>query len=504
MLFVMLALHCRMSGRKVAALVYVALGILSKETTIVAIPAILGVDWVQGRPTKGFWREVGFYALLIAAWALVHPAIGILVARGFRAGGTGYVGLAGILDALKHAATYVLEVCNLRVGALDLTWSRWEVAGLLASVVGAVIGACYLLGGSSRNGQSRRPVVLAGILLAAGPWLLTSAMVLGSSQYYGAFPGLGTSLILGSWLAGMPRRLAVGFVSIFLLMGLWSRASEIKASYLTESDLRISSQAHVKLWKAMLQLQPTLPPGSQVLISVQAHGRLRVYHQVYNYQMPAMWYRDPSLTIRKPEDRKAENTPEFLFSVPQDLDVVRIDPFTYRVTTASGGHPEYLTVEQALRTYAMGLAGSGETDAAARLLVEMPEIDRSYESLHHRMAVMVLLADGREEDAKQLMSGIPPATREWSLGNLPVVLAQQPQVRNFDAVGLRAFEVDSTDVDAIRHLTEWYLRRRYPDPAGRFAARLLALAPGDSIGMAAAAVRDSAWAARAKARIRDD
>ncbi|MEK7347537.1 MAG: hypothetical protein AABZ94_01560 [Candidatus Eisenbacteria bacterium] len=503
MLFVMLALHYRMSGRTMAALFCMAFGILSKETALVTIPAILAVDWVRGRPTKGLWRETGLYALLVVAWASIHPAMRILIARGFRPGGTGYVGLAGLTDTLKHAGTYVLELCNLRVGVLDLTWSPWEIVVLIASAIGGTAATWYLLGEPSRH-PHRRQVVVVGILLAVGPWLLTSAMVLGSSQYYAAFPGLGTSLILGSWLARRSRRVAVGFVALFLVLGLWSRATEMKTAYLTEGDLRISSRAHVELWRAMLRLQPTLPAGSQVLISVQAHGRLRVYHQVYNYQMPCLWYRDPTLEIGKPENRKAVNAPEFLFAVPQDLDIVRIDPFTFRTTTASGRPPAYLTVEQALRTYAMGLAGCGETDAAARLLVGMPEIDRNFESLHHRMAVMFLMADGREEDAKKLLSGIPPATRDWALDNLPAVLAQQPAMRTFDAAGLRAFGVDSTDVDALRRLTGWYLRRRYPDPAGRFADRLLARSPHDSTGLAAAAVRDSAFAARSKARIRED
>ena len=517
MLLVMLALQCRLSGRRWAALGCMALGIASKETTMVVIPAVLATDWVLRRPARGFRRETAAYALLVVAWAAIHPAMKILLARGFRAGGTGYVGLASPLETLKHAATYVLEVCNLRVGVLDISWSRWEVSGLIAALIGAIVGAWYLLDerrGAGKNSRvesrttgtvtSIRPVVVMGLLLALGPWILTSAMVLGTSQYYAAFPGMGTSLVLGAFLSRRPRRLAVLCIGVYLSMGLWSRATEMKSAYLTESDLRISSGAHVRLWKAMLQLQPTIPSGSQVLISVQAHGRLRVYHQVYSYQMPCLWYRDPTLAIRKPENRKAGSAQEFLFSVPQNLDIVRIDPFTYQTTSSSGRAPAYLTVEQALRTYAVGLAATGETDAAARLLVEMPEIDRSYEMFHHRMAVMFLLADGRDEDAAKLMAGIPPATRDWRIDNLIPVLAQQPTSRNFDSAGLRAFGVDSTDADALRRITGSYLRWRYPDPAGRFARRLLALVPRDSTGIAAAAVWDSASTARSRGRIRED
>jgi len=505
MLLVMLALHFRMSGRKVAAFTCIALGILSKETAVVAIPAILAVDWIRGCSTKGYWRELGSYALLVAVWASIHPGIRTLAGRGFRPGRTFYVGLAGLIDTLKHAGLYIAELCNVRVGAIDATWTPWETALLVVTVILGSTGVWYLFGKQARVAHTgRSQAVMLGGLLAIGPWLLNSAMIIGWSHYYAAFPGLGTSLILGSWLARKSRVVGVGIISLFLVLGVWSRATEKKDAFLSEGDLRVSSDAHKKLRTAMFKIQPTIPSGSQLLVSVQAGGRVRVYGQILAYSMFDLWYRDPTLVVRKPENRKAMDAPEFLFAVTQSLDVVRIDPVTFQTTSASGSPPAYLTVEQALRTYAVGLAASGETDAGARLLVDMPEIDRSFESLHHRMAVMFLLADGRDDDAKRLLAGIPPATRQWALDNLPAVLAQQPAKRNFDAAGLRAFGVDSTDVDALHHLTTWYLRWRYPDPAGRFADRLLALSLGDSTGLAAVALRDSALAYRAKARIRDD
>lgn len=504
MLLVMSALHCRMSGLKAAALVCFALGVLSKETAIVTLPAIMLVDQLDGRRITWPWREVVPYTIFLAAWASLHPAVKILVARGFQPGGSDYVGLAGFGESLKHAGMYLMEFCNLRVGALDVTWTPWEIAVLVASVIGAVAAIWQVFGSADRAAGSSRQPLRVGVLLSVGPWLLTSVMIIGWWQYYAAFSGLGTSLILGSWLADKPRRVVTALVAPFLILGLWGRASETKARYLTESDFRVSSDAYKKLRASLFKIQPTLPAGTQLLMSVQARGRARVYFPIYFYNIPSIWYRDPTITVRKPEERTAVNAPEYLFAVTQDLDVVRIDPFTFEVASASGQTPDYLTVEQALRTYAMGLAGSGETDAAARLLVEMPEIDRNFESLHHRMAVMFLLADGREEDARKLSAGIPAATRTWALDNLPAVLAQQPPNRLFDNVGLRAFGFDSTDVDALRHLTNWYLRRRYPDPAGRFAERLLARAPGDSAGIAAIAVRDSVIAARAKVRPRED
>jgi hypothetical protein len=286
-------------------------------------------------------------------------------------------------------------------------------------------------------------------------------------------------------------------MAVFFALGLWSRATDMDEIYLTENNLRISSVAHETFRSSLLRVQPTVPEGSQLLFSVQAAGRLRVYHQVYGYQMPRYWYRDRTLVIRKPEDRLPTNGPEFLFAVAPDLDVVRIDPASLTVASSSGRQPHYLVVEQALRTYAMGLAGAGETNAAARLLVEMPEVDVNFEILHHRMAIMFLLADGREEDARRLAEGIPPTPASWAMDNLPAVLAQQPRRRYFDAAGMRAFGVDTTNIAALRELTRWFVVRGYYDVAGRFGDRILSLAPTNPLALRAIALRDSVEAVRA-------
>jgi hypothetical protein len=219
--------------------------------------------------------------------------------------------------------------------------------------------------------------------------------------------------------------------------------------------------------------------------------------------MPSIWYGDPTIVCRKPEDRVAGAQPEYLIVVLPDLDVVIVDPATSEVVSASGRRPHYLQVEQALRTYAVGLWGSGETDAGARLLVEMPEIDRNWEAFHHRIAVAMLLADRRGEDAAKLLAGIPPAERSWSLENLPALLAQQPRHRNFDAHALTAFGVDSTDTDALRIIVGSLLQRGYYEPAGRLGTRLLAFDPEDPLGRRTIAARDSVRLALSRVRIRD-
>ncbi|HEY6554843.1 MAG TPA: hypothetical protein VI669_15925 [Vicinamibacteria bacterium] len=504
MLLVALALHARLSGRRDAAFACMAFGVLCKETTLATIPAIVLADWARGRPVKNLWREVGAYALLVAAWITIHPGIRILIARGFQPGDTGYVGLTRALDFFSNAGLYVVELCNLRVGRLLVTWSPAETAFLIGTAIAAAIGMWLLLGRAMHPSKDARSALNTGLVLAAGPLILTSAMILGWGHYYAAFSGLGASLVLGTLIARTSRSVAVACIGVFLLCGLYARSSELEKDYVTENNLRASSEAHIRFRESLFKLEPAISPGTQVLMSVQASGRVRVYHQVFHFQMLGVWYRDPSILVRKPENRRPDQGHDLLMAVTQDLDVLRIDPLGYQVASASGRQPEYLNVEQALRTYAVGLWGSGETDAGARLLVEMPEVDRSFESLHHRMAVAFLLADGREEDARRLLSGIPPASREWALDNLPAVLAQQPSSRQFDGPALRAFGIDSTDASAVRTLTQWFVRRGYYIPAGRFGDRLLTLAPGDPLALKANALRDSVQTVQARQRIRID
>lgn len=502
MFFVLVALHARLSGRGIAAWICVALAVLCKETALATIPALLILDRAQGIGASRIRRDAAAYVLLVALWILLHPGIRTLLGRGLQPGSTGYIGLGRAVDIAERAGLYLLELANLRVWKLTNTWSSAETLGLALTAIAAAAALYLLLRRPPVTGIRIRPAIITGVTLAAGPLILSSAMILGWGHYYAAFPGMGASLVFGGLLAMRSRAVAATCIAIFLTLGLWSRATDLEADYVTENNLRISSDAHRKFRESLLRAQPVFPPGSQLLFSVQASGRARVYHQVYLYQMPSVWYRDPTIVSRKPEDRVAGEGPEYLIAVLHDLDVVFINPATGQVASASGRNPHYLQVEQALRTYAVGLWGSGETDAGARLLIEMPEIDRNWEAFHHRIAAAMLLADGRSEDAQSLLAGVPPAERNWALKNLPAILAQQPQTRNLDASAMRAFGVDSTDADALRSLSGWLLYRGYYEPAGRIGTRLLNVAPDDQLGKRTIAARDSVRTVLARVRVR--
>jgi hypothetical protein len=498
MLCAMLALHSRLSGRKYLAVGFIALGALCKETAFAVVPALLLVDLVRGLQNPGWKREVSTYAILAGAWLVIHPAARL--AGDFTSGKAGYVGVPRLHEALMHAGSYALEVCNLRLGRTLLTWSPWEVVLLAISVLVGIAWIWFALARTDRLGDSLRHPVMVGALMAVGPFLLTSATLLKWSPYYAAFPALGTSIAVGAWLRGRSRLKSTAMIAVFLALGLVSRTSESKTAILTENDIRISSDAHQLFNANLRKVLPIVPHGAQLLFSIQAKGRARIYHSIHDYKMPQLLYRDRTLTVRKPEEREAMDGPEFLLAVYKDLDIISVDPISFAVASASGETPSYHTVEHALRTYAVGLANTGRIDDGASLLVRMPDADLGYETLHHRMAAMVLLAAGRETDARRLATGVPQPSRRWVMETIPAILAQQPPEGPFDASGLRAFGIDSTDVDAIRELARVYLTQRLADPAGRFGRRLLILAPGDSVGLAAVAVSDSAQASRTPGR----
>src|SRR5437867_1544071 len=87
-LFVLTALHLRLAGRNGAALAATAAALLSKETTLPAIPPLVLFDWIAGRKPYGMWGSAAGFELLGATWATIPPAIRTLGARGLRSGPT--------------------------------------------------------------------------------------------------------------------------------------------------------------------------------------------------------------------------------------------------------------------------------------------------------------------------------------------------------------------------------------------------------------------------------
>jgi hypothetical protein len=495
-LFVLLALLLRYSGRNGWALTSTAAALLSKETAIAAVPALVAMDWFLARKPYRLLRHLALYGAVVLAWVATHPAVKILLSQGLQPGATGYVGLVGPADWVRHAGKYMLVIGNLRLGSFSPTWPGGTTFYLASVVAAATVGLWALLWRGAAHDEYSASVphhrlILFGVALAVPPLLLTSTMIESWAPYYAAYPALGASLLAGLFLSRARASIRVAVLTVYLILGVWARGSSLDEEHVTERMLRPSSDALKQIEAGFRKVQPQFPPHADVVVSVQASGLARVYPQIYGYQVLRIWYRDPTLRVRKPELRRKHTGPEFLFAITPDKDVVRIDPVSFAVVSASGEIPDYAYCERALRGYAMGLAGLGETDQAAVIMLRMPKSDPGIQQVHMRMAAMFLLAGGRHLEADTILSAESPMPRGQALLNLPAILAEQPSQIVLDDLAMRVFGIQPNDPDAMRYLARWFAGRGYADPAQRFANRLLHLSPGDTVGVRAAAVADS-------------
>ncbi len=494
MVFLLGALHLRLSGRNALALAAALGGLASKETALIVVPILVLFDWIAGRRPYRILPQAALYAVVVGVWAAIHPGIPRLLARGLRSGATGYVGMEHPGHWPVFFLKYLLTLLNIPVTGLATPWPVSRTVFLLLAAGIAVAGLRVVwrrLGSAapvavSASAPGRRPLLILALLLCLLPLLVTVTLVRNFAPYYAMFSGLGSSILLGLLLPSRSFRWTASAIVIFLALGVWCRGLTVRNASYTDLDLEAASQVLSRVEAGFHQLAPTLPPGSQVLASVQTRGPAGVYFHIFTLQALRTWYREPSLITRKPEERAPGARPEFLFAVTPGLDVIQIDPASLRAVS-SGAEPDYAFVEGAVRSYASGLAGSGETDAAVRLLTGMPEISGPMRNMHWRTAAMFLLAEGRSAEAGSLLQKLPPLPRGYALVSLRALLAEQPPGRVLDAAGLQAFGLPERDPDAIRDLMRWFASMKYAQVALRFAERLETVAPGDAEARSTAA-----------------
>jgi hypothetical protein len=365
---------------------------------------------------------------------------------------------------------------------------------LLVAVALAFAGVLHLhrsSGNSSAHPVRSKSILLFGSLLCLGPLVLTSIMIRSWAPYYSAYPAMGLAILTGSALSRVHLSWRLAFVVMFFAMGVWTRENSLDARVATEKNFRVTSPALREVSANFKRLVRQFPPKSQVLITVEARGNAGVYTHMFTFGALRVWYAEPTIRARRPEDRVASGTPEYLFAITPDLDVVEIDRETLRAQTASGRDPDYAYVAPAVRAYCTGLFGSGETDRAVDILLHMQEINPKLQSVHWRTAATFLLADGRIADADSILHQALPLSRALALANMRAVLAERPPGRILDDAALHAFDIEPDDAEAIRELMRWFAKFGYAEPALRFADRLERLSPGDS--EAAATIRKMSW-----------
>jgi hypothetical protein len=514
LVFLLVALHLRHSG-KIAASAAVALcALLSKETAAAAIPVLVAWDWIVGRRPARVLSAALFYGAAAVAWAAIHPGLWNLVQAGFRSGATGYVGLERPERWWNYLFQYLLTLLNVPFTG---PWTRWPgrltLAAIAATlVVLAVVGRLAPRAPAKANQAAVPPRRLrfAAALLLVPPLLLPSLLVRPWATYFVAIAVPGFALLAAPFLARSRPRVAAALLAAFVVLGVWQRGMDVPGDGLviTEQRFAEASRATRLVRDRFRKLTPSFPRGSRVLLSVAGTGTLGIHQTLHDGQALRIWYGDPSLATVQPEWRRepapasaASAAPaasagapaapaafpnEFLFRVTPDLQVLEIDPGTSRFRS-EGDYPDREEIAKPIRSYARGLAASGATDQAVGTLRKMASADsarlRSYDL---RLAAIALRAGGRDAEARQLIDLAPPLSTSEALDMAGKVYAEPTRNPALDSLAFWAFGVSPDDPDALRYLIGQYRIGGYRGPALALARRLGRVKPGDSLAVAIA------------------
>ena len=496
-LFTLAAVHLRASGRHVGAAIFAVVGLLSKETAILVIPVLILWDWIAGTRPARIGVSALRYGGLALAWAALHPGIRQLALQGLSGEPHGAVGFRNFALTEHQARLYLLTLFNLPITGARTPWPEGRMLSDVAAVSIAIASFwMWPLRGGRRPPSMRdlhapsvhrslRRVTLLATLLAIPGILLPSLLITRWAAYFVCLPAIGSSLFIGVLLARAPLALVSLSMAGYIGLGIWCRGIEVPGgSILTERTFVEASYAIRDVKKGFLELHPTLPRGSQVLVSVAASGALGIYQSIHDGQALRIWYGDPTIRTLRPERRSARPPSEFLFRITSSRGVVEIDPdrATFR---SGGGNPQVEEVRSTIRTYARGVAASGEGARSVGILERLSERDedplRSYDL---RLAAMAIMAEGDSLGAMHLLSRAPPITRDFALYAVAKVMADPTGSTALDSCAFPAFEVSPSDPAALRFLMETFYGSAFVTQAIHSARRLQTVAPGDSESVA--------------------
>ena len=485
--FLLAAMLLRDAGRFVPALAATACALLSKESAIAMVPALVFWDAITGSRAPRLARALIAYGCVIVAWAAMHPGVRALVAHGFQSGATGYVGLEHPERWARYSLRYVATLWNLPVTGFSTRWpselTPWVAAALAVLVAGIAWGRGMRAALSSDIGSlpSARRLATLGLLLAVPPLLLPTFLVRPWVPYLVALPALGASLLLAIGLRRASVGVAVLTLAAFLVMGASCRGVSLPGELSwTEAVLVDASQAIHRVERNLRTIRPSIPHGAQLLVSVAATGTRGINSTIIDGQAPSIWYDDPSLKSARPELRGAGFRDDLLFRVTQGLDVVEIEPdqTLYR-STASSVSP--FDIGRPISTYARGVAASGDVARSIRILERVARQDqgdlRSYDL---RLAAMAAIWKGQKGEAARLVAEADSMPRDAALDQMAKVFGEPTARPDLDSCAYQAFGISTEDAESMRFLMRLYRDMGYVPQEEHFAARLQRIAPGDS------------------------
>ncbi len=483
--FGLLALLLAIDGRALGSVCAVGAAMLSKETALAMAPVAAAVPWIIGRRPARPLMHLLPSMVLVAAWATVHPALGVLGRHESALQNSQYVGFAPPGRA-TFAVSTLLSLVNLPPpGVTTSALADRPMAGVMAAAVS--LGLLWVVGRQRAQSNavrvSARGITFLGGLLALLPFLLTVVLFRRWAPYYSVIPAIGSSLLIGLALARIPGRFAAVapvILIVFLAAGVWTRGMRPDSSVPCERNLEATSQALLRVERGFLRLNPSLPPHTTALISVVSTGSLGINTHMHRFQALRVWYGDPTIVALQPEKRRPGNTNERLFRVTDDLGVVEIGTrqFEFR---SSGLAPPTAEVQRPARTYVRSVAAGGDPLRAFQYQLEIARLDRGAMNVYDlRLAAMYLYLAGRPSDASRMLDTIPSFSRALSLDMVTKLYEEPTQGYVAEQYAFRAFSLSEDDLEANRCIMRRLWKEGYYESAVYFARRVQQLAPGDA------------------------
>lgn len=485
-LFTLAALWFRHRERPWPALLCVALALLCKETAVVALPLVAAYDFIIGRKVERGVIRVLPYAVVGILWLAFHPGIHVLATQGLESRASGYVGVAHPERWGAYLVRYFMVLVNLPPAEFARPWP----AGLTLPAVVALGALVATLSAYDRRPthvprESRAKVesrtAWLGVLISLPLLLLSTVMVRIWVPYYAAFPAVGLAIATGPWLARRSKWLVVASLSLFLLLGVWCRGLAAPGKQVwCETAFQEASRATAIVRNNFRVAFPSIPPKSQVVLSVGESGTLGVRGTLVDFQALKVWYRDPSIRTVSTLQRDPGAPTELVARVTSDLVVIAIDPKSGGIRTSSAARPDWYLVGRTLRNYAREVVADGDLGSGIRIMdilsaIEPPEV-RSY---NRRLVAMMLIGGGRRHAADSLLAITPGFEKSDARAFVERLLAEASSSESLDLAAFEAFGVSADDPETLRWMMHEFQREGSLGQAAWWAKRLAKVAPSD-------------------------
>lgn len=481
--FLLAAFLLRHERKDLWALACATAAVLCKEPAIAAFPVLILWDKLVGRPAPGMRVQFVAYATVAVAWVLVHPGIRTLLGRGLQSGSTGYVGMEHPERWGLYLLRYVTSLINLSPPGLTASWWHDRTLYGLIGVAVLVAGVLQL---HRRQPHDEAPITvplvrIAGIAaLFSIPGLAMPVVLIRHwAPYFAFIPAVGLAILLGPLLAIQRTATVTVLLAGFLLLGVYYRGIHSEAEPVWTERVFAEAANAVKVVRANFHTTlPTIPKGSQVVVSVSSTGIRGIYSTLIDGQALRVWYRDQTLQTVSTQTRRHSASTEYLIRVTSDLDVIAIDFDAGQIRTTTGTRPGSTEIGRPILNYARAVAAEGNTDRALRItqfLVDSP----TTEIYARRMAAMILLADERREEASRLLAATPALPVNVGLDFVWTMLKEASYDERLDEAAFEAFGLSSSDPAVIRWIMRAFQKDGSLGQAAWYAQRLLQLNPDD-------------------------